>query len=158
MSAINSPAIRVLIVDDHNLFRRGLIDLLTHDPQLCVVDDAANAVLALPMALALQPDVILLDNHMPRMSGIEALASLHTAAPKACIVLLTMSEDEMDLSAALRGGACGYLIKSMNCEDISAAVHRVVLGEIVISPEMQRKQTVTTQDRLACNFHRTDTP
>ena len=91
MKSVDSPKIRILVVDDHLLFRRGLIALLTHDPLLYVIDDAENAVLALPKALALQPDVILLDNHMPAVSGVEALPSLHAAAPKACILMANTS-------------------------------------------------------------------
>ena len=152
MKSVDSPKIRILVVDDHLLFRRGLIALLTHDPLLYVIDDAENAVLALPKALALQPDVILLDNHMPAVSGVEALPSLHAAAPKACILMLSMSDDEADLRAAMLGGASGYLLKTMNCEDITAAVHRVFLGEIVIAPEMTDKLTSTRNGSCVHKF------
>ncbi len=97
--------IRILVVDDHTLFRRGLTALLQRDPQFEVVGDAADAAEAQRRARELQPDVILLDNHLPGVHGVDALPALHEAAPGARVLMLTVSEDERDLSAALRGGA-----------------------------------------------------
>ncbi|MBP6655126.1 MAG: response regulator, partial [Propionivibrio sp.] len=102
--------IRILVVDDHTLFRRGLTALLSRDPQLAVVGDAADAGQAQRKAQELQPDVILLDNHLPGVNGVDALPALHAAAPNARILMLAVSEDENDLAAALRGGAIGDLL------------------------------------------------
>ena len=101
-----SPAnsIRILVVDDHTLFRRGLTALLARDPQLRVVGDAADAGQAQRKAQELQPDIILLDNHLPGVNGVDALPALQGAAPAARILMLTVSEDENDLAAALRAG------------------------------------------------------
>ena len=134
----NAP-IRILVVDDHTLFRRGLTALLTRDVGLQVVGDAADAGQALRKAQELKPDVILLDNHLPGVNGVDALPSLLEAAPDACILMLTVSEDENDLAAALRGGASGYLLKTMEGDDLTAAVHRAAQGDSIIAPEMMGK-------------------
>src|SRR5512147_2401633 len=100
MSTPPAP-IRILLVDDHTLFRRGLTALLSRDAQFQVVGDAADAGEAQRRAQELQPDLILLDNHLPGVSGVDALPALREAAPRACILMLTVSEDEHDLAAAL---------------------------------------------------------
>ena len=105
--------VRILVVDDHTLFRRGLTALLARDASLQVVGDAADAGEAQRRAAELQPDLILLDNHLPGVNGVDALPALRQAAPAARIMMLTVSEDEADLAAALRGGACGYLLKTI---------------------------------------------
>jgi two-component system nitrate/nitrite response regulator NarL len=138
-TSINNPPVRILVVDDHTLFRRGLTALLARDTGLLVVGDAADAGQALRKAKDLQPDVILLDNHLPGVNGVDALPSLLEAAPNACILMLTVSEDENDLAAALQGGASGYLLKNMEGDDLTAAVHRAVQGDSIIAPEMMGK-------------------
>jgi two-component system nitrate/nitrite response regulator NarL len=132
-------AIRVLVVDDHTLFRRGLVALLAHDQRFEVVAEAGDANEGHRRAAATQPDVILLDNHMPGVSGVDALAGFKALAPRARVLMLTVSEDERDLAAALRGGACGYLLKTMDSDMLAAAVLRAMAGESVVSPEMTSK-------------------
>jgi two-component system, NarL family, nitrate/nitrite response regulator NarL len=139
MSAPLPTPIRILVVDDHTLFRRGLIALLARDPQLHVVGDAADAGEALRRAQELQPDLVLLDNHLPGVNGVDALPALRDAAPGARIVMLTVSEDEQDLAAALRGGACGYLLKTMEGEALVQAIARAMQGESVVAQEMTGK-------------------
>jgi two-component system, NarL family, nitrate/nitrite response regulator NarL len=134
-----SPPVRLLVVDDHTLFRRGLVALLAGDASLKVVGEASDAGEAVRQAGALQPDVILLDNHLPGATGIQALAGLKDAAPQARVLLLTVSEDEADLQAALRGGAHGYLLKTIEGDLLAQAIHRSMRGEPVISPEMTGK-------------------
>lgn len=136
-----SPAerIRILVVDDHTLFRRGLMALLAREPQLEVVGDAADAGQAQRRAQELQPDLILLDNHLPGVRGVDALPALREAAPKARVLMLTVSEDEQDLAAALRGGAAGYLLKTIEGDALAAAVQRAMRGENVVAPEMTSK-------------------
>lgn len=136
---IDNAPIRILVVDDHTLFRRGLTALLTRDAGLLVVGDAADAGQALRKVRELQPDVILLDNHLPGVNGVDALPSLLEAAPGACILMLTVSEDEHDLAAALKGGASGYLLKTMEGDALTAAVHRAAQGDSIIAPEMMGK-------------------
>ena len=147
-AAIGRP-VRLMVVDDHTLFRRGLVALLASDASLQVVGEASDAGEAVRQALSLQPDVILLDNHLPGASGIQALPGLKDAAPRARIILLTVSEDEQDLQAALRGGAHGYLLKTIEGDLLAKSIHRAMRGEPVISSEMTGKlvsafQTSTT--------------
>lgn len=130
---------RLLVVDDHTLFRRGLVALLAGEPALEVVGEAGDAAEAVRRAQALQPDVVLLDNHLPGATGIQALGDLKEAAPAARIVLLTVSEDDQDLQAALRGGAHGYLLKTIDGSALAAAIARVMRGEPVVSPELMGK-------------------
>jgi two-component system nitrate/nitrite response regulator NarL len=139
MNASNPGSIRVLVVDDHTLFRRGLTALLSRDPQVQVVGDAADAGEAQRRATDLQPDIILLDNHLPGVHGVDALPALLEAAPQARILMLTVSEDEADLAAALRGGAAGYLLKTIEGDALIKALQRVMGGESVIANEMTGK-------------------
>ncbi len=134
-----SAPIRILVVDDHTLFRRGLTALLTADTRFQVVGDAADAGEAQRRARELQPDVILLDNHLPGVSGVSALPTLKEVAPRACVLMLTVSEDDADLGAALQAGAAGYLLKNMESEELAAAIVRAMQGESVIAPAMTAK-------------------
>ena len=131
--------IRILVVDDHTLFRRGLTALLARDPLLSVIGDAADAGQAQRKAQELQPDLILLDNHLPGVNGVDALPALREAAPNARILMLTVSEDANDLAAALRGGADGYLLKTIEGDALTAAIQRAMQGDSVIAPEMMSK-------------------
>lgn len=131
--------IRLLIVDDHTLFRRGLTALLARDPHFLVVGDAGDAGEAQRRAQELQPDVILLDNHLPGVNGVDALPALREAAPGARILMLTVSEDETDLITALRNGAAGYLLKTSEGDALSSAIRRAMKGESVVAEEMTGK-------------------
>ena len=146
MQAADPPPIRILVVDDHTLFRRGLMALLSRDAALAVVGDAADAGQAMRKASELQPDVILLDNHLPGVSGVDALPDLQEAAPKARILMLTVSEDEHDLSAALRGGAAGYLLKTIDGDALTLAIQNTMRGDSVIAPEMTSKLVSAYRD------------
>jgi two-component system nitrate/nitrite response regulator NarL len=141
--------LRILVVDDHTLFRRGLTALLSRDPGFQVAGDAADAGEALRRAAELQPDIILLDNHLPGVNGVDALASLREAAPQARVLMLTVSEDEQDLSAALRAGAAGYLLKTVEGDALAAAIRRVARGEHVVAEEMTGKLVAAFRDASA---------
>ena len=143
--------VRLLVVDDHTLFRRGLVALLAGDVTLHVVGEAADAAEAVRKAQALQPDLVLLDNHLPGATGVQAIPDLKEAAPAARIVLLTVSEDGDDLQAALQSGANAYLLKTIEGEVLADAIHRVMRGEPVISPELVGKllSAVQAQGRAA---------
>jgi len=140
-------AIRVLVVDDHTLFRRGLIALLADDARFEIVAEAGDANEGHRRAAAAQPDVILLDNHMPGVNGVDALAGFRDVAPAARVLMLTVSEDERDLAAALRGGARGYLLKTLDSDMLAAAILRAMAGDSVISPEMTSKLVSAFQSR-----------
>jgi len=142
---MNPEAIRILVVDDHTLFRRGLTALLSREAQFQVVGDAADAGEAQRRAKALQPDLILLDNHLPGVNGVDALPALHEAAPSARVLMLTVSEDEQDLAAALRAGACGYLLKTIEGDALVVAIRRAMRGESVVAEEMTGKLVAAFQ-------------
>ena len=140
-----NPPIRLLVVDDHTLFRRGLIALLAQHDDLQVVGEAGDAGEAQRRAQALQPDVILLDNHLPGVLGIDALPGLKEAAPAARVLMLTVSEDEQDLARALRAGAQGYVLKTVDGDVLAQGIRRTVRGESVVSPEMTSKLVTAFQ-------------
>ncbi len=141
--------IRIMVVDDHTLFRRGLTALLQRDPQFEVVGDAGDAGEAQRRADELQPDVILLDNHLPGVNGVDALPALREAVPGVKVLMLTVSEDERDLSAALRAGACGYLLKTIEGDALSHAIRRAMRGESVVAEEMTGKLVAAYRDAAA---------
>ncbi len=141
----NDEPVRVMVVDDHRLFRRGLVALLALDPGVRVVGEAGDAGEAVRRARELQPQVILLDLDLPGASGIQALAGLREASPDSRVLMLTVSEDAQDMQAALRAGAQGYLLKTMEGEDLSGAIRRAAVGEAVVSPEMTGKLVAALQ-------------
>ncbi len=131
--------IRLLVVDDHNLFRRGLIALLAQDPRFSVVGEAADAVQAIIAVRQLQPDLVLLDNHMPGVTGIQAIGDIKSTHPGVRVLMLTVSENADDLAAGLRAGAEGYLLKTVDTQALCDSIQRVWEGDSVISPEMMGK-------------------
>ncbi|MEP7296735.1 MAG: response regulator, partial [Burkholderiales bacterium] len=154
-----SPAkIRILVVDDHTLFRRGLTALLQRDGQFEVVGDAGDASQAQRRAAELRPDLILLDNHLPGVNGVDALPALIEASPGVRVLMLTVSEDECDLSAALRGGASGYLLKTVEGDVLAAAIRRVMLGESVVAEEMTGKLVAAYRDAASAQLQLAQLP
>ncbi|CAN5565693.1 response regulator [soil metagenome] len=131
--------IRLLVVDDHNLFRRGLIALLSQDERFEVVGQAGDIGEALRCVERCRPDLVLLDNHLPGVLGVDGIATLKAAAPDIRILMLTMSENENDLAAALQAGADGYLLKTVELDHLSGYIIQVLAGESVVSPEMMTK-------------------
>ncbi len=140
MSQTTTPTrIRLLVVDDHNLFRRGLVALLSSDPRFEVVGEAGDANEAITAVRRLKPDLVLLDNHLPGVLGINAIPDLKQAWPGARVVMLTVSENVDDMAVGLRSGAEGYLLKTINTEDLCESICRVWDGDSVVSPEMMGK-------------------
>ncbi|HAX22624.1 MAG TPA: DNA-binding response regulator [Hydrogenophaga sp.] len=140
MTHAPAPRIQLLLVDDHNLFRRGLRALLSQDERFEVVCEAGDIGEALRcLAQTPRPDVILLDNHLPGVRGVDAIPALKDAAPGTRILMLTVSENEDDLAAALRAGADGYLLKTVESDQLAETIVKVLDGESVISPEMLTK-------------------
>lgn len=139
MNADDKAPIRLLVVDDHSLFRRGLIALLAQDDRFQVVGEAGDASQAQQLASRLQPDLVLLDNHLPGVNGVDAIQGLKEALPQARVVMLTVSENAADLAAGLRNGADGYLLKTIDTPDLCDSIQRIWEGDSVISPEMMGK-------------------
>jgi two-component system NarL family response regulator len=131
--------IRVLVVDDHALFRRGLEMVLAQESDIEVVGEAGDAVAAVDRAAELLPDVVLLDVRMPKGSGIEACVQIKGVAPSARIIMLTISDEEADLYEAIKAGATGYLLKEISIDEVASAVRAVHDGQSLISPAMASK-------------------
>ena len=131
--------IRILLVDDHTLFRSGLKALLSRQPDFEIVGEASDGLEGVKLAEQLKPDLVLLDLDMPVMNGTEALAQMLAANRELPVVMLTVSEDAEDLKEAFVLGARGYLVKNIDAEYLVNSVRQVVAGESVMSPEMTSK-------------------
>jgi DNA-binding NarL/FixJ family response regulator len=134
-----SEPIRVLVVDDHALFRRGLEIVLVQEPDIDVVGEASDGEEAVAAAADLLPDIVLMDVRMPRGSGIDACTAIKDLVPSARIIMLTMSDDEADLYEAIKAGASGYLLKEIPIDEVAAAIRAVFTGQSLISPAMAGK-------------------
>jgi two-component system NarL family response regulator len=131
--------IRVAVVDDQELFRRGLTMLLTVEDDIEVVGEAGDGVAATELAASTVPDVVLMDVRMPKRSGIEACVSIKDVAPSAKIIMLTVSDEEADLYDAVKNGASGYLLKDSSIDEVAQAIRVVADGQSLISPSMAIK-------------------
>lgn len=131
--------IRVLIADDHTLFRSGVRSLLQRQEDFDVVDEARDGLEAVKRAKLLRPDVVLLDLRMPGISGTEAVKLIVEEVPGSNILVLTVSEDADDLVDTLRAGATGYLVKNIDTDALIDAIRRAAKGEAVVSPQMTAK-------------------
>ena len=138
-SAPHGEAIRVLVVDDHALFRRGLEMVLAQEPDIDVVGEAGDGAEAVELARELTPDVVLMDVRMPRRGGIEACTGIKDVSPSTKIVMLTISDEEADLYEAIKAGASGYLLKEISIDEVASAVRAVHGGQSLISPSMASK-------------------
>jgi two-component system nitrate/nitrite response regulator NarL len=134
--ATGAAPVRIVVIDDHTLFRRGLIALLQREPGFAVVAEAADGFEGIRAVGEHRPDVVLLDLHMPGISGLDAIDAIRKDSPGSRVVMLTVSEDAADLLAALRSGASGYLLKNIDGEFLVDAIRRAADGDAVISPEM----------------------
>ncbi|MFC3532426.1 response regulator [Vogesella facilis] len=134
-----SQTIRILLVDDHTLFRSGLKALLQRQPDFDIVGEAADGLEGVKLAEQLKPDVVLLDIDMPQMNGREALAQILVTQPQLAVLMLTVSEDGDDLAECMKSGARGYLLKNINADFLLASIRRAVDGDSVLSPEMTAK-------------------
>ena len=134
-----ADAIRVMIVDDHALFRRGLHMVLEAEDSIEVVAEAGDGNEALEKAEDAMPDVVLMDVRMPNRSGIDATIALKDLLPNVKILMLTISDEEADLYEAIKAGASGYLLKEISIEEVANAVRAVDAGQSLISPSMASK-------------------
>lgn len=130
---------RILLTDDHILFRKGLAQLLNTQPDFQVVGEAGDGLEAQIQARELMPDLILMDIHMPQCDGTEATRRIKAELPYVLIVMLTVSDDEQDLFAALKNGAQGYLLKKMDPEDLFAQLRGLARSEAPLSRLMASK-------------------
>ena len=128
--------IRVLISDDHAVLRHGLRLILQSAPDITVVGEAGTGTDAVALAIVLTPDVVLMDLDLPDMSGIEATQRIRAACPETRVLILTVSDRKADFLGALKAGARGYLLKSMDSREVLAAIRRVAEGEAVLPPKL----------------------
>jgi len=131
--------IKVLVVDDHALFRRGITSVLAGQKSLEIVGEAIDGLEAIEKAEATNPDVILMDLNMPHCSGLEATQALQTKMPQVNILVLTVSDNEADLFAAVKFGAKGYILKNTEPEELVQAIFHIAQGGVIISPTMATK-------------------
>ena len=131
--------LRVLIVDDQTLFRRGLQIVLKQEEDIEVVGEAADGHEAVEKAQELMPDVVLMDVRMPKRSGIEASRQIKDLLPHVKILMLTVSDEEGDLYEAIKAGASGYLLKEISIDEVADAIRSVSAGQSRISPSMASK-------------------
>ncbi|HEU0132639.1 MAG TPA: response regulator transcription factor [Mycobacteriales bacterium] len=138
-SAGTGEPIRVLVVDDHALFRRGLQMVLEQEEDIEVVGEAGDGAEAVERAADSMPDIVLMDVRMPKRGGIDACTAIKDAVPSAKIIMLTISDEEADLYDAIKAGASGYLLKEISIEEVAAAIRAVNEGQSLISPSMASK-------------------
>ncbi|WP_066315845.1 response regulator transcription factor [Bacillus sp. FJAT-29814] len=127
-------SIKVLIVDDHSLFRDGLRAMIQASPEIRLIGEASSGEEAIKLAMELQPDVILMDIQMPGINGIEATRQIVKMSPHIAILVVTMLEDDSSVFAAMRAGARGYILKGAKHTDLLRAIKVVTDGEAIFSP------------------------
>ena len=134
-----SQPIRILLVDDHTLFRSGLKALLQRQEDFEVVGEASEGLEGVKLAEQLKPDIVLLDLDMPVMHGREALAQMLDSQPTMAVMMLTVSEDSDNLAECMKTGARGYLLKNIDADFLLQSIRRAIEGDSVLSPEMTSK-------------------
>jgi DNA-binding NarL/FixJ family response regulator len=148
--------IRVVVVDDHDLFRTGLRNLL-EEQGVNVVGEAANGQSAIRLASELAPEVVIMDLNMPGLTGVETTRHLAGIAPLTRVVVLTISADDDDVMNALMAGACGYLLKDSSIQDLITGIRAAASGESLISPQiaakvLQRLRSQSTSEDAAATI------
>jgi two-component system nitrate/nitrite response regulator NarL len=138
-----SEAIDVLVVDDHPLFRQGVVHSLGAQPGLAVIGEAASGEEALKLAQELLPDIVLLDISMPGWDGLVTAERIATACPATAIVMLTVSDDQDKLLAAFKAGARAYVLKGVAVHELARVVRAVAAGEVYVSPSLASEMLVS---------------
>ena len=128
-------SIRVLVVDDHGVVRKGLRTFLSLDPELEIVGEASNGEEAVQTAMQLKPDVVLMDLKMPRMDGIAATSAIRKQLPETEVIALTSVLEDTSVVGAVRAGAIGYLLKDTEADELCRAIKAAAAGQVQLSPQ-----------------------
>jgi nitrate/nitrite response regulator protein narL len=129
-------SIKIILIDDHTLFRSGIKALLSRQSDFDVIGEAADGFTGIKLVEQMRPDIVLLDLDMPVMNGRETLAQILSSNPQQTVVMLTVSEDNDDLTECMRIGARGFLLKNINADFLLDSIRKAVDGDNVFSPEM----------------------
>jgi DNA-binding NarL/FixJ family response regulator len=135
-------SIGVLVVDDHPLFRKGVVHALSGEPGIEVIGEAAGGEEALRLAQELLPDIVLLDVSMPGWDGLVTAERIATACPATAIVMLSASDDQDKLLQAFKAGARGYVLKGVSVQELARVIHGAVAGEVQVSPSLAAEMLV----------------
>jgi DNA-binding NarL/FixJ family response regulator len=146
--------VRVVLVDDHDLFRTGLRNLLEEQDGVVVLGEAANGVEAVRLVREAAPDVVVMDLKMPTMTGVEATRLITSQSPLTRVIVLTISDQDSDVMDAIVAGACGYLLKDSSIENVVAGIRSAAVGSSLISPTiaskvLQRVRATTPDSEMA---------
>jgi DNA-binding NarL/FixJ family response regulator len=151
---------RILLVDDHDLFRTGLRNLLEEEGGVQILGEATNGSEAVRLVRELAPDVVVMDLNMPSMSGVEATRHITALSPLTKVIVLTISEEDADVLDAIVAGACGYLLKDSSISDVIAGIHAAAVNQSLISPTIASKVLqrlrATTEDTEMADAIRTE--
>ena len=143
--------LRVLVVDDHPLFRQGVVSSLNAEPDIAVIGETASGEQALTMAREMLPDVMLLDISLPGWDGLTTAEKVTSACPATVVVMLTMWEDKDKLLAALKAGARGYVLKGISASDLAAVVRNAANGEVYVSSSLAAEMLVSLTNEKAAD-------
>ncbi|UJF25226.1 response regulator transcription factor [Suttonella sp. R2A3] len=133
---MNKPLVKIVLIDDHALFRQGLRFLLIQEPEFTVIGEAANGVDGVALITTCQPDIVLLDLDMPDINGLQTLIRISEVCPELPVLILTISENAADLQKCLSLGAKGYVLKNADTSFLINAIRRIMAGDKVLSPDM----------------------
>ena len=135
---MNDVAIRVFLADDHAMVREGLAALVAKDPRIEVIGQCGDGMQVIEQAAGLKPDVAVLDITMPGLNGLDVCRELRRRCPSTPVLILTMHDEEQFVASALENGASGYLLKESAADELAAAIHRVMDGELYLGPGISR--------------------
>lgn len=138
--------IRVMIVDDHGMVRKGLMAFLTNRPDIVVIGEARDGREAISLCQQLQPDVILMDLLMPEMDGVDAIRNIHQQWPQIQIIALTSFQEKELVQNAIRAGAIGYLLKNITGDELVEAIHAAFAGRLTVAPEVTQSIIMESQN------------
>jgi two-component system, NarL family, response regulator LiaR len=148
--------IKVLIADDHKMFRQGMRMLLEMEPDIKIVGEASDGLEAVEMALSLKPDVVLMDVNMPSLDGVEATTRIMGERPEAAIIVLTMFRDDQHVFSAIQAGARGYILKDTDGQEVSRALRVVAAGGSVLEPALA--SSMFSQFKLMAEKNHSENP